>query len=298
MDIYYKREVSVGFLVIIGIVVFFMSLAWLKGRDFGAGATSILLVQMEDVTGLKKGDPVMISGVSVGRVVGVSLEAPGRVMVELLVVQSAQPHADAAVRIAVLDLFGAQKIEYDPGTAAAMWPHGQVLIGTKEASAMSNVAPLMDRATEVLTALQRLLSEDMAGSMRVTLSAAQEALEMVATFDRTPLMRGATETMESLQSLAARLDSVAANPAIDRSIEKLDDIAESMHEMTEGLAGISVALSSIVMKIDSGQGSIGQMINDSTMAADAHQVLNSLRLLLDDIRERPGRYVHIKASVF
>lgn len=44
--------------------------------------------------------------------------------------------------------------------------------------------------------------------------------------------------------------------------------------------------------------SIGQMINDSTVAADAHEVLNPLRLPLDDIRERPGRYVHIKASVF
>lgn len=44
--------------------------------------------------------------------------------------------------------------------------------------------------------------------------------------------------------------------------------------------------------------SIGQMINDSTVAADAHEVLNSLRLPLDDIRERPGRYVHIQGVGF
>ena len=148
MDIYYKKEVSVGFLVILGIVVFFASLAWLKGRDFGTGATSTLTVRMDDVTGLKEGDPVLISGVSVGRVTGVTLEGPGRVMVELLVIQSAQPHADASVRIAMLDFFGAQKIEYDPGTSSTMWAPGDVLVGTKELPVMSNAAALADQAAE------------------------------------------------------------------------------------------------------------------------------------------------------
>ena len=298
MDIYYKREVSVGLLVIVGIAIFFASLAWLKGRDFGTGASSRIMVQMDDVTGLKEADPVLISGVVVGRVTSVTLEEPGRVMVELVVVQSAQPHADASVRIAMFDFFGAQKIEYDPGTSTDMLAPGQVLVGTKEVPIMSNAGALADQAAEVLTGLQRLLSEETIVSMQATMSAAQEALEMVARFDRTPVMRSATQAMESLQGVAARLDSITANPAIDRSVDRLDAITQNMNDMSAGLADISIALSSIVTKIDSGQGSLGQLVNDSTIAMDAHEVLSSLRLLLDDIRERPGRYVHVKASVF
>ncbi len=298
MDIYYKREVSVGFLVIAAIVIFFASLAWLNGRDFGTGPSITLAVQMDDVTGLKEGDPVLISGVAVGRVGGVNLQGPGRVMVDIVVVESARPRADATVRIAMLDFFGAQKIEYDPGSSENLWPEGQVLVGTKEVPVMSNAAALADQAADVLTGLQRILSDETILGLQQTMGAAQQALEMIASFDQSPMMANATATMASLQSVAARLDSVIANPALDSSVSRLDDITANLDEMVEGLDGISETLASIAVKVDSGQGTIARMLNDSTMAVDAHEVLTSLRLLLDDIRDRPGRYVNIKASIF
>ena len=43
-------------------------------------------------------------------------------------------------------------------------------------------------------------------------------------------------------------------------------------------------------------GSIGKLLSDKTIHDDLHEVLVSLRQLLDDIRERPGRYTFV--SVF
>ncbi|MBI2402461.1 MAG: hypothetical protein HYV20_06960, partial [Gemmatimonadetes bacterium] len=54
------------------------------------------------------------------------------------------------------------------------------------------------------------------------------------------------------------------------------------------------ALGSILAKIDQGEGMIGRAVNDSTLHGDLHEVLISLRKLLDDVRDRPGRYVNVK----
>ena len=40
-------------------------------------------------------------------------------------------------------------------------------------------------------------------------------------------------------------------------------------------------------------GSIGKALTDTTLHTDVHDLLVSMRLLLDDIRERPGRYVNV-----
>jgi phospholipid/cholesterol/gamma-HCH transport system substrate-binding protein len=219
-------------------------------------------------------------------------------MVELAVSRNSAPHADASIRISALDFFGAQKVDYFPGTSPNMLADGQVIAGQREVQIMSTAASLADQAAEVLTGLQALLSEETTASLRETMDAAQDALRMVARLDNGPLMRSATESMAAMAQIAGRVDSIASNPALDRSVERLDAITEGLEEMTDGLGGISDLLSSILVKIDSGQGSIGQLVNDTTAVQDMHAVMNSLQLLLDDIRERPQRYVNVRASIF
>jgi hypothetical protein len=64
--------------------------------------------------------------------------------------------------------------------------------------------------------------------------------------------------------------------------------------MAEGLAGATNAMSSILEKMDAGEGSFGKAVNDTTLHNDLHEVLLSMRRLLDDMRERPGRYFRLK----
>ncbi len=78
----------------------------------------------------------------------------------------------------------------------------------------------------------------------------------------------------------------------------MDEVVEGLKEMTEGLAVVTTALGSVMQKIDDGQGSIGMAINDSTLHQDMHEVLVSLRELLDDIRENPARYGPKSIKIF
>ncbi|MFQ5550314.1 MAG: MlaD family protein [Gemmatimonadales bacterium] len=298
MDLYYKKEIGVGLLVLVALAVLGGGMLWFNGRDFGGGRRTVFQVQLNDASGLKEGDPVQISGVSVGRVRRVRLESPGRVLVRLEVVRGAEPHADATVRIAAIDFFGAQRVVYDPGTSASMLAPDEVLIAVREEAMMDNAAVLADQAAEVLSGLQRLLSEETTTTLIETMETVQLAMDVIARYDNSPLVREATETMTALQSIATSIDSTLGNPAIDRSVAQLDDITESLREMADGFSGAAQSLSVVMERIASSEGSVGRAINDTTLVTDVHDVMTSLRLLLDDIRERPQRYIHVRASIF
>src|SRR2546430_3830327 len=66
VDVTYKREVTVGALVLVGFVVFTGFMFWLTGRSIVSKAIPVNVV-FKNVSGLKEGDPVRVSGVKKGR---------------------------------------------------------------------------------------------------------------------------------------------------------------------------------------------------------------------------------------
>jgi hypothetical protein len=92
---------------------------------------------------------------------------------------------------------------------------------------------------------------------------------------------------------AASLDSIVSNPSIKESMNQLDEITEGVREMTDGLAAVTQQLALMLEQMRSPEGTMGKMLTDSTLFFSMDSVLVSLRQLLDDIRERPGRYTNV-----
>ena len=51
MDLHYKKEISVGGLVLVGIVLFIAATMWLRGKSFNPG--EIVMIQFENIGNLK-----------------------------------------------------------------------------------------------------------------------------------------------------------------------------------------------------------------------------------------------------
>lgn len=297
MDLHYKQELQVGFLVIVAATVLIAGLIWLSGRSFGGGAAKFE-VRFASIQGLSSGDPVHISGVRVGRVAGVDIEGVDRILVRLEVRRDFRPRSDAQIAVKSLDFLGAKFIDYRPGTSGDFVEDGVVLEGLGEEDIASVATDLAGDMAELVGRGQDLLSPDMVQQVQATLVAAERALDVVARVGTGDLVEDATAMLTSLRSAAARLDSTLGNPAIQESLSQMDEVVEGLKEMTEGLAVVTTALGSVMQKIDDGQGSIGMAINDSTLHQDMHEVLVSLRELLDDIRENPGRYGPKSIKIF
>ncbi len=296
MDLYYKQEITVGALVLIALAVMVGGLMWLTGRSIGGGRRVAVSVEFQTVSGLTESDPVMISGVTVGRVAEVRLEEVGRVLVRLDVERRVRPRVDATAAVRSLDFLGAKFVAYTPGTAEDLLPDEAVIAGVGETDLASSAVELTDEATRTLLRAQALLSDETAAQIRRTLSAAERAMAVVARVGGGPLAASAESTLAAVHGAAAALDSTLSNPAISESLSQLDEISVSVREMTEGLAAVTTNLALLLAQMRSPEGTIGKALTDSTVYHDLHEVLQSLKLLLDDIRERPGRY--IKVSVF
>lgn len=107
-----------------------------------------------------------------------------------------------------------------------------------------------------------------------------------------------------------RVDSVLADPEIDSVLvnvaeasRNLRSIMASLSDSTGGLDGTLERADSAFARIDrmtarieSGEGSLGRLLGDSTFIVRAEDVLAQLDLLLADFRENPGRYVRL--SIF
>ena len=295
MDLHYKQEAKVGLLVIVAVVITLGGLMWLSGVSFWRGRQVTVPVAFSNVSGLSVGDPVMVSGLQVGRVSDVRLEEVGRVMVLLRLTSNTwRPHIDARASVKSFDFLGSKMVDYMPGNSSELLGDGQIITGTREADAFEAATGLTDDAAAVLTELQAFLAPNVLDEVKATMQAVQRAMDVVGDVARGSLMDDASAAMTSLRTSATRVDSLLANPALERSVSQLDEITTSIQEMADGLAGTTTALSAILGKLNSGEGSVGLALTDSTLYHNVNDVLVSLRELLDDIRERPGRYFRLK----
>src|SRR5437773_12148383 len=105
MELSYKEEVGVGALVVAGLIAFTIFMFWLTGRSITSKGVPVP-VEFKNVSGLKSGDPVRVSGVKKGRVAGVRLDSVGGVTVAVLLgpEPGARPHVDATPTAAPADV--------------------------------------------------------------------------------------------------------------------------------------------------------------------------------------------------
>ena len=296
MDLHYKQEVTVGGLVIVALVVLFGGLAWLSGRDLLGGSTVRFGVRYENVAGLSSGDPVLVSGVRVGRVAGFELRGVNDVVVFLEVSQSMAPHLDAVARVRAFDMLGAMIVDYDPGASGQLLAEGTILDGARDEALLDRVGPLADRAGEVLSGAEDLVSTRTAEEVRATLVATRRAMDALAAIGNGPTVQQANRTLAALANTAARLDSTFGSPDLARTMSQLDEVTANLNTMLVNLGEATLAMRQVMLRIDRDEGTMGRMVNDTTLYHELVRLSVSMRMLLDDVRERPGRYFHV--SVF
>ena len=294
MDLYYKQEITVGVMVLAALAIMLGGLMWLTGESLtGRGMTKVQ-VRFETVSGLNKGDPVQISGVTVGRVSRVQLQRVGSVMAELNIREEVRPRLDAGAEVRSLDFLGSKFVAYSPGMSEGFLDPDSVIAGVNETELSESAVALAEEATRTLNRAQAIMSEDVVAQVQSTLAAAERALNVVADVGEGPMVDDITASLRSVRNVAASLDSIVSDPSIKESVRQLDEITEGVREMTDGLAAVTQQMALLVEQVRSPDGSIGKALTDTTLYNDMHEVLESLRKLLDDVREHPGRYVNVK----
>jgi phospholipid/cholesterol/gamma-HCH transport system substrate-binding protein len=125
-------------------------------------------------------------------------------------------------------------------------------------------------------------------------------------------VRGGVQSLarsaELLKEVAERVDSSTARGEVNRIVADAGEAARQLRETGRRLVGISEQLArsqdrldsflamsdSVATKLNSGHGTLGRMLNDSSLYVSSEAVMVQLAALLADIQRNPRRYINLR----
>ena len=288
MELRYRREAAVGALIIAGVTLFVFLTMWLRGHRWREGV--LVHVVFNDVAGLRVGDPVLTSGVSVGQVQKIALRGPGNVDVLFDVARGPSPREDAAAVVKSQDLFGARYIEYSPGVSPRPLPPGREIRGVRlpDMSEMAGELSLRgERVLENADTLARELRGSLADVRRLLVTLNQGSS---ATSERL------VGSLEDMRHVLQRADLVVAQtgPVLQQTMESARQASANVDSLTAQLTRTGAALDSILARVGAGRGLGWALVNDTSLVTEIRQTNTALRDLLVDVKANPGRYIRLR----
>lgn len=295
MDLNYKREASVGTLVILAVVLFFVGTTWLGGRSMWGSSEDFWKIQFRDAGNLKTSSPVRISGVPVGKVENIRLVGVGKVLVSISLPEPITPKVDATAKIVPVGFVGDAVVEFDPGDAPAPLAKSKIIIGSQAIGLADRAQVLSDRADSILLGAQAIVNQKTADQLRSTLTtlegtlrAAQRTMAIYADSSRGPTAE-LTKTLAAFRQLSIRLDSTLAHPALGRTLSRADTLTSNLAAMTAQLRSTGERLDTLLAGVNRGQGTLGKLATDSGFYYDIRDLSHSMKELLDELKKHPGK---------
>lgn len=300
MDLRFGREVVVGTMVIIAIVVFVFGTMWLSGQSFSDD--DLLRIQFEDVSGLKRASPIRVSGVTVGKVEQIEFRGVGNVLVTAGVGDLITPTTEATATIVSVSLVGDYAIDIDPGTGTPL-ADGAVIMGGREVGLAEKAAGMTGRVDSILAGVQAMVSPEMTArleqtmeNLQGTLAAAQQTMALYGNASRGPTAE-LTRTMTQFRQLGATLDSTLGNPALQRALAGSDSLVRNLSAMSAAFAATGNRVDSLLATINAGEGTLGKLASDSTLYWNMTRAMASFDSLLAEIKRNPGK-IPIQVRIF
>lgn len=289
-----RAEIWLGVLVIVCAGLLLWGYFWLTGQPLGQRGYSAVVV-FPDAEGLTGGDQVRLSGVTVGHVRDVDLIRPGQVAVTLFLASDVQIPRDSRALLASVGVLGDKVIELRAGDSDVPLSPGDTLNVSRASSILELAGDLGREAESVLTRLDRLLADtaiDFAHGSLAALEGALRELEGLIRANRDEL----TQMSRSLRNTAEGLETAVQGAEIDSTLASIETTATRLSRAAETLERSAESVTSVIEKIDRGQGTLGLLVNDPGLYEDLRSAARNAASLTRDIQENPSRY--LKLAIF
>ena len=294
-----KKEIRIALVAIVGIIVLFFGLNFLKGMSM-LSTDDAYYIKFKDVSGLSASNPIYADGYQVGVVRGIDYdyEHSGNVLVRFTVDNDLRIPKGSSAEI-VTDLMGNVKMNL----LLANNPRervnpGDTIVGAINAGMMGaieqvlpKVAALVPKLDSILTSVNNLLADPaLAASLHnvqtistdLTVSTRQLNTLLASVNSRVPgMMTKADYALDKAGSTMNNADRLTANLAAL-------DIQGTMAKVDQTMANVQ----SITQKLNNKEGSLGLLMNDPALYNNLNATMISADSLLTNLKAHPKRYVH------
>jgi phospholipid/cholesterol/gamma-HCH transport system substrate-binding protein len=286
-----RRELWVGLFVILGLVSGLVALFTLTDAATFRGRYYVTTI-VPDAGGLRRGDPVQLRGVNVGRVRRFEI-VPEGVAIRLELEGEYEVPADSRVVLRSNGLLGGMVVEIIPGTSNERLREGRVLTGVTQAGLFDAAAGIGGRAEAVLASAQALLSENTVGALS---ESAQQLRTLLAELSALAAeqRRQLSALSGSLLRTAAGVERVTTGPELQRAAERMDSLTQRLDEATAALNRASSSLEVVLARLERGEGTLGLLSKDDSLYHNLNRAVENLSRLTEDFQKNPRRYINLE----
>lgn len=290
------KEVQIALVAIVGIVVLFFGLSYLKGLSLFSNDNTYY-IKFDDVSGLSASSPVYARGFRVGVVKDIVYDyEKASDIVAVVELDKRMNLPRGTVGQLESDMLGNIKINLTfPDNLSAMLAVGDTIRGYVDKGALGQVAEMVPAIEQMLPKLDSILAN-------LNMLLADPAIaRSIHNVDQ--ITGNLTTSTRELNIMMAQLNRevpgmmTRANTVLDNTGEltgKLNelDLAATMAKVDETLANVQ----EMTEALNSNQGSLGLLMRDPALYNNLNATMQSADSLLIDLRQHPKRYVHF--SVF
>ena len=301
-----SKELKIGIIAVIIIGISIWGFNFLKGQNLLDSGSRTFKVEYARIGGLSKSSAVTINGLKVGKVDNIefdsSLEKRGQLLVTFIIDNEFEFSKRSIVKIYSPNPLSGSNLAIIPNYEGDMAISGDLLQGEIEESLFTSIGerlnPLQQKIESVIVrtdtlfgGLNKVLNDKTISGINSSIAnLSATIIDIRKTIAAVNSMVADNQenlkiTIENTKNITTNFSKVSENiNALDFNeiIDKADQAIGNFNEMSK--------------KINAGEGTIGQLLNDKRMYDNLEAATGELEQLLRDIKLNPKRYIHF--SVF
>ena len=301
----FTKEIKVGFLAILGIMMSVFSYNYLKGINLFEKNRKFT-VKYEKVDGLSVSNPVTMNGFKIGKVQKINFNSKNtrELLVDIVIVNDVIFPKTSLAELYETGLIGGKAIAIIPdykndSTIAIDGDYLKGVIKPGLTELVNQILPqvqlqieaVMKNAEIVLQNINTLFDDETKKELK---SSIEDFSNLTNSFSETSdeISKLIANNSENLTNSLSDFKSATSNIKIITDNLKSNDIKS----ITTNLNSLVNNLNSITTSLKNSEGTAGKLINDKSIYDNLESATNQLNRLIEDIKLNPNRYINF--SVF
>ena len=292
----FAKEIQIGVVAIVGIVVLYLGLQFLKGLTMFS-SDSKYYVRFDNISGLTASSPIYANGFKVGVVESIAYDYNSQNQIVAVVGLNKEMRLPKESRAEIVsDLLGNIKLELilGPNPTDLVAP-GDTILGGVHAGVMSMASGVVPQIQAMLPKLDSILTSV---NMLLADPALKNSLHHID-----DITGNLTKTTNELNMLTSSL-----NQQMPSMLKNADGMLANANEFTHQLNELDLAVTmakvnntlqnveQMTAKLNSNEGTLGLLMRDPELYNNLNSTMMHADSLVIDLKQNPKRYVHF--SVF
>jgi phospholipid/cholesterol/gamma-HCH transport system substrate-binding protein len=298
-----NKRIKVALLCISAVLIFVIGANFLKGINIFHKKTYYYCV-MDNATNIQQNTAVMLAGYKIGQVQSTKLisTCPPRICATIMLSEKVDIPNDSRFESMSPGLLSSQVLSLEMGVSRTFYHNGDTLPFSVKAGMLDGIDEMKGQISNVLASvdtigmeLKDILHKEGGGEdLKGILANVEDATAHLNN------ILGQNETkvghlVTSLERFGKTLDE--ASPQLTNILDNFDKISDTIAK-ADIAAVITNAnktikeVETLVAKVNSGEGTVGNLVSDDAIAKKVDDTVNSLNELLKDLKAHPKRYVH------